>query len=122
MYELIIHGSPYFKIEQIKADYYLTSLTSFVILPGHTKLDSKIEINFDHTFLCLIQLERPQLEHGLLLQAIDFPNGILNIDLVNLKNTPFFVEANTKIAKINFTQKQFLDCYFVFKNNDINQQ
>ena len=122
MYELIIHGSPYFKIEQIKADYYLTSLTSFVILPGHTKLDSKIEIHFDEKFLCLIQLERPQLEHGLLLQAIDFPNGILNIDLVNLKNTPFFVEANTKIAKINFTQKQFLDCYFVFKNNDINQQ
>ena len=122
MYELIIHGSPYFKIEQIKADYYLTSLTSFVILPGHTKLDSKIEIKFDEKFLCLIQLERPQLEHGLLLQAIDFPNGILNIDLVNLKNTHFFVEANTKIAKINFTQKQFLDCYFVFKNNDINQQ
>ena len=122
MYELIIQGSPYFKIEQIKADYYLISLTSFVILPGHTKLDSKIEINFDERFLCLIQLERPQLEHGLLLQAIDFPNGILNIDLVNLKNTPFFVEANTKLAKINFTQKQFLDCYFIYKNNDINQR
>ena len=122
MYELIINNSRYFKIEQEKSDYYLISLGPFTLLPGHTKLNTLVELNFDRQFICLFELERRPIDHGLILQAVDFPENILHFDVINLKNTPFFVEANTRIAKINFTKKQFLDSYIIFKNCEINQQ
>ena len=121
MYELVIQQSQYFKIEQIKADYYLITLNNFVILPGHTKLNTQLELNFEDKFLCILQLERNPIENGIILQATDFPENILNFNLVNLRNVPFFVEANTRIAKINFAVKQILAAYFIFRNNEINQ-
>ncbi len=120
MYELILECSEFFRIEQTKSDYYLITNTNFPILPGHTQLNTKIEVIFDDHFLCLLQLEQLAVNNGILQQHTSFPNNYLTIDVVNLNSEPFFVAENTKLAKINFITKQTLDTFFLYKTNNNN--
>ena len=114
MFELIIEANKYFKIDQTKHDYFLINLIEFTLFPGHTKLETYIDIIFDEKFLCHLTLEHDVIRNGIIKQTVTFPENKLTLDLVNLKNIPFFVPKNTKIATFNFTVKQPLDTFFLY--------
>ncbi len=118
MYELIIENNNFFKIEQTKKDYTLINEIEFQLLPGHTKLETFIEIIFDDLFICHLKLEREVIKNGIIKQTLSFPNNRLTLDLVNLKSTPYLVPKNTKIATFSFSAKQPLDTYFLYTQNN----